>query len=132
MPISTFEDQMQHNRSWSLYQSYDNPRYLDLSGQTITTVNLDGVNVLFAARLMSMWEYATTVAVAIARYMVVLRPVTGAEFTLAMQTIIAANAVAMGMVTDFARYDLKKQSYRKLLLVNHALFIKTPHATREM
>ena len=32
---------MQHSRSWSLYQSYDNPRYLDLNGQAITTVNLD-------------------------------------------------------------------------------------------
>ena len=42
MPVSTFEDQVQHSRSWSLYQSYDNPRYLDLNGQTITTVNLDG------------------------------------------------------------------------------------------
>ena len=42
MPISTFEDLIQPSRDYSLYQVYDNPKYIKLNGLDVPVPNFDG------------------------------------------------------------------------------------------
>ena len=42
MPITTYENLIQPSRDYSLYQTYDNPKYITLNGQNMPVPNLDG------------------------------------------------------------------------------------------
>ena len=42
MPITTYEDLIQPSRDYSLYQTYDNPKYIDLNGRSVPVPNFDG------------------------------------------------------------------------------------------
>ena len=42
MPIVTYENLIQPSRDYSLYQTYDNPKYINLNGRNIPVPNFDG------------------------------------------------------------------------------------------
>ena len=42
MPITTYENLIQPSRDYSLYQTYDNPKYINLNGHDVPVPNFDG------------------------------------------------------------------------------------------